>query len=133
MKAKIIQLSIDHGYVNEQWKTVINAMIKKFHRDLLFTNSGSFTYLKVTTKANGASFDNNAKSCFDHIVMPLASLILQNMGMPKRVCEFSLMILHNMMYFIKLRLGYRTASILLQMNKPFTDQDKEGEDRQQFG
>jgi hypothetical protein len=29
IKAKIIQLSIDHGYVYERWKPVINAMIEK--------------------------------------------------------------------------------------------------------
>jgi hypothetical protein len=57
------------------------------------------------TKSTGASFDNDAKSCFDRIVMPLVSLISQNMGMPKRACELFLMTLRNMKYFIKTSAG----------------------------
>jgi hypothetical protein len=54
---------------------------------------------------NGASFDNDAKSCFDRIVMTLASLGSQQIGMTKRACELFLETLHQMKYHIKTGAG----------------------------
>jgi predicted RNase H-like HicB family nuclease len=56
-------------------------------------------------RMNGASFDNDAKSCFDRIVMTLASLCSQQIGMPKNACELFLGTLSQMKYYIKTASG----------------------------
>lgn len=57
------------------------------------------------TKANRASFNNDAKSCFDRIVMLLASLVSQRSGMGKKQCELFLKTLETARYHVKTKLG----------------------------
>ena len=57
------------------------------------------------SQINGSSFDNDAKSCFDRIVMPLASLCSQQLGMPIQACELFLKTLSSMKYHVKTKHG----------------------------
>jgi hypothetical protein len=49
-------------------------------------------------KANGTTFDNDAKSCYDRIVMLFASLASQRLGMPAKACKFFLQTLSEVQY-----------------------------------
>lgn len=51
--------------------------------------------------ANGSTFDNDAKSCFDRIVMILPSILAQRLGMPANVCQLFLTILAQTHYHTK--------------------------------
>jgi hypothetical protein len=57
------------------------------------------------SRTNGASFDNDAKSCYDRIVMLLASLVSQRGGMTKEACNIFLETLDQMKYHVKTALG----------------------------
>jgi hypothetical protein len=57
------------------------------------------------SKCNIASFDNDAKSCFDRIVMLVASLCAQRQGMSARACELFLKTLDKAEYHVKTQLG----------------------------
>jgi hypothetical protein len=57
------------------------------------------------SKCNIASFDNDAKSCFDRIVMLVASLCAQRQGMSARACELLLKTLDKAQYHVKTQLG----------------------------
>ena len=48
------------------------------------------------------SFDNDAKSCYDRIVINLALLISQHLGMPSTICEWYSKFLHTINYHIQL-------------------------------
>jgi hypothetical protein len=61
-------------------------------------------------KISGTSFDNDAKSCFDRIVMPLASIASQQVGMPKRMCKLFLNTLSKMKYHVKTSVGISAES-----------------------
>jgi hypothetical protein len=54
---------------------------------------------------NMASFDNEAKSCFDRIVMLLASLVAQRYGVNSKVCELFLKTLASIKYHVKTKNG----------------------------
>jgi hypothetical protein len=58
--------------------------------------------LSATTMA---SFDNDAKSCFDRIVMLLASLVAQRYGVNSKVCELFLKTLASIKYHVKTKNG----------------------------
>jgi hypothetical protein len=51
------------------------------------------------------TFDNDAKSCFDHIVMVCASLIAQQYGMSNLVIELVIQTLSQIKYFAKTYYG----------------------------
>jgi ribonuclease HI len=59
---------------------------------------------------NGATFDNDAKSCYDRIVMLVASLASQRAGMTKAACELFLSTLDKVQYHIKTNLGISEES-----------------------
>jgi hypothetical protein len=56
-------------------------------------------------RANAASVDNDAKSCFDRIVMLLASLIAQRLGMDVKACTAFLKTLSLAKYSVKTAMG----------------------------
>jgi hypothetical protein len=58
------------------------------------------------SRTNGASFDNDAKSCYDRIVMLLASLASQRGGMTKEACNIFLATLDEMKYHVKTALEH---------------------------
>jgi hypothetical protein len=62
------------------------------------------------SQTNGSSFDNDAKSCYDRIVMPLASLCSQQIGMPANSCELFLKTLKSMRYHVKTKYGISEES-----------------------
>ena len=43
-----------------------------------------FSYVRLS-RAHGSTFDNDAKSCFDRIVMLFPSILAQRLGMPAKV------------------------------------------------
>ena len=48
------------------------------------------------------SFDNDAKSCYDRIVMSLALLASQKLGMPSNICSWYQQLLSQAKYHIQL-------------------------------
>ena len=62
-----------------------------------------FTYsLWRMTQTNGMTFNNDAKSCYDHIVMNLALLASQKLGMPTSICDWYNKFLQQANYHIQL-------------------------------
>ena len=54
------------------------------------------------TQTNGMSFDNDARACYDRIVMNLANLITQHIGLPPHVCNWYEKFLTTAKYHIQL-------------------------------
>lgn len=53
------------------------------------------------SRSNGSTFDNDAKSCFDRIVMILPSILAQRLGMSPKVCDLFLATLSQIHYHTK--------------------------------
>ena len=68
---------------------------------LLITKHFNYALWRMT-QTNGMSFDNDAKACYERIVMNLAFLISQQLGMPKYVCEWFNNVLQQAHYHIQL-------------------------------
>jgi hypothetical protein len=69
-------------------------------QDVLVFKHLTYSILRLS-KSHGATFDNDAKSCYDRIVMLLASLASQRLGMPPRACELFLETLNQTKYHAK--------------------------------
>ena len=54
---------------------------------LLLTKHLTYSFWRLT-QTNGMTFDNDAKSCYDHIIMNLALLASQQLGMPTSICDW---------------------------------------------
>jgi hypothetical protein len=81
--------------------------------DVLLFKHLTYSILRIS-KTNGTTFDNDAKSCYDRIVMLLVSLASQRLGMPTTVCELFQEILNKTQYYAKTihgtsTLGYGTS------------------------
>ena len=50
------------------------------------------------------TFDNDAKACYDRVVMNLALLASQRLGMPSNVCQWYTQVLQQASYYIQLPL-----------------------------
>jgi hypothetical protein len=57
------------------------------------------------TLTDYATFDNDAKSCFDRIVMLPASLIAQRLGMHPKACKLFIKTLRSVRYHVKTQMG----------------------------
>jgi hypothetical protein len=57
------------------------------------------------TLTDYATFDNDAKSCFDRIVMLPVSLIAQRLGMHPKACELFIKTLRSVRYHVKTKMG----------------------------
>jgi hypothetical protein len=77
--------------------------------DVLVLKQCLYSIMRLARR-NGASFDNDAKSCYDRIVMLVASLCSQKMGMPKEACELFLKTLDKVRYHIKTKTGISDES-----------------------
>ena len=62
------------------------------------------------TQTNAASFDNDAKSCFDRIVPLLVSLICQRYGMEAKACELLLKVWYHSRYHARTQHGVSESS-----------------------
>jgi hypothetical protein len=71
-----------------------------------------------TTQTDLATFDNDAKSCYDRIVMTLASLSAQRLGIDPKVCELLLHILHSHKHKISTQHGTSTEHFTSNESKP---------------
>jgi hypothetical protein len=78
-------------------------------QELLLTKHLHYAILRLS-RQNGSSFDNDAKSCFDRIVMPVASLAAQQLGMPTKACEVFLSTLSKIKYHVKTAYGISERS-----------------------
>lgn len=78
-------------------------------QELLLIKHLKYATLRLS-KMNGSSFDNDAKSCFDRIVMPVASIAAQQLGMPPAACEIFLSTLSKIRYHVKTVYGISEES-----------------------
>ena len=62
------------------------------------------------SRAHGSTFDNDAKSCFDRIVMLFPSILSQRLGMPAKVCNLLLTTLSQTQYKTKTTHGVSKGS-----------------------
>ena len=62
------------------------------------------------SRASGSTFDNDAKSCFDRIVMLFPSILAQRLGMTKNACRLFLSTLENIEYRTKTAHGISDAT-----------------------
>jgi hypothetical protein len=69
-------------------------------QDVLLFKHLVYSILRLS-KSNGSTFDNDAKSCYDRIVMLGASLMAQRIGMDKEVLELFLKMLEEVKYHAK--------------------------------
>ena len=70
------------------------------------------------TKTNMATFDNDAKACFDRIVMCYALHRCQQLGMPTEPCTMLGKYLDNAQYHIKTKLGVSEDAFTSTEEKP---------------
>ena len=61
------------------------------------------------TRTPFASFDNDAKSCYDRIVISMAMLLCQRLGMPLPPCLMVALCLSHARYYIKTKFGISEA------------------------
>jgi exonuclease III len=157
IKAKFLNLAIEHCHVYARWKKVINAMLEKIpgkpllHKlrvihiiesdfnlmiginfgrrmmwnaekakvlgdeqdgsrkrrkaqDVLVRKHATLSVLRLS-RSNAVFLDNDAKSCYDRIVMLMASLCCQSIGMDKKACRLFLKTLDSARYHVKTQLG----------------------------
>lgn len=91
----------DHGYLSdEQWGGRGGRMCS----DVVLLKH--FTYLfSHLTKTTLGTFDNDAKSCYDRIIVSLAMLISRIMGMSRNATETHAEFLRQAEYHLKTKLG----------------------------
>jgi hypothetical protein len=66
-----------------------------------------FTYLLMhLTKTDGATFDNDAKACFDRIIPALTNLRSQQLGMSRSACHMHSELLRKASYVVKTTLDW---------------------------
>ena len=78
-------------------------------QDILLFKHILYSVVRLT-KTDCSSFDNDAKSCYDRIVMLIASLCSQRVGMEPRACELFLRTLDKTKYHVKTQLGISEGS-----------------------
>lgn len=78
-------------------------------QELLLTKHLQYAILRLL-KQNGSLFDNDAKSCFDRIVMPVTSLAAQQLGMPPKACDVFLNTPRQTKYHVKTAYGISERS-----------------------
>jgi hypothetical protein len=76
-------------------------------QDVVIFKHMIYSVLRMT-RFDGITFDNDAKSCFDRIVLAAASLIVQRLGLSKDVMELFIDTLSEVEYFAKTYYGLST-------------------------
>ena len=61
------------------------------------------------TRTPLASFDNDAKSCYDRIIIAMAMLLCQRAGMPVQACLMAAICLQQAQYYVKTKFGISTS------------------------
>jgi hypothetical protein len=76
-------------------------------QDVVIFKHMTYSVLRLA-RSDGITFDNDAKSCFDRIVLAAASLVLQRLGLSREVMELFIEALSKVEYFAKnvLRIVY---------------------------
>ena len=57
------------------------------------------------TKTDGGTFDNDAKACYDRIVINIAMLICRHFGLPEMGADFMAKFLEEAKYYLKTKMG----------------------------
>jgi hypothetical protein len=78
-------------------------------QDVLLFKHMVYSILRLS-RSNGSTFDNDAKSCYDRIVMLGASLMAQRIGMDTEVLELFLKMLEEVKYLAKTIYGVSQLS-----------------------
>lgn len=73
-------------------------------QDVVIFKHMIYSILRLT-KTDGITFDNDAKSCFDRIVLVVASLITQRLGMSQDTLELFIETLSSVKYYAKTYYG----------------------------
>jgi hypothetical protein len=89
----------------EQW----GSRKGKQAKDVLFMKKMSYLIAHLQVKDLG-SFDNDAKACYDRIVVLLALLRSRQLGMPKNACKFLAKYLDEAEYYVKTYYGTSDTS-----------------------
>jgi len=90
-----------HDLLNpEQW----GSRKGRCSEDTLFLKSITYA-ISTLTRTNLATFDNDAKSCYDRIVMLLAMLVARTMGAPKEACFMEAELMRTLQYQVQTQLG----------------------------
>ena len=89
--------------------------------------------LSHLTRTTLVTFDNNAKSCYDRIVMNNALLRSQQLGMPKHATTLFGTILEEARYYIKTALGRTTEAYHSEQTTTYMDPDKAAEMHLHYG
>jgi hypothetical protein len=76
-------------------------------QDVVIFKHMTYSVLRLA-KSDGITFDNDAKSCFDRIVLAAASLVLQRLGLSREVMELFIETLSKVEYFAKTYYGLST-------------------------
>ena len=61
------------------------------------------------TRTPFASFDNDAKSCYDRIIVSMVMILRQRLGMPLTSCLMAALCLRYARYYIKTKFGLSTS------------------------
>ena len=68
---------------------------------ILLTKHLTYSLWRIT-QTNGMTFDNDAKACYDRVVMNLALLASQRLGMPEHICRWYAQVLQQALFFGRL-------------------------------
>jgi hypothetical protein len=61
--------------------------------------------MKDLTKTDGATFDNDAKACFDRIILSLTNLRSRQLGFPRSACQLHADLLLKVDYVLTTAVG----------------------------
>jgi hypothetical protein len=75
--------------------------------------------LMCITRSDGATFDNDARACYDRIIPNLMSLCGQQLGLPRHITQAHATLLLNALYSLKTTLGV-TDTFLLEFTRATT-------------
>ena len=93
---------MEHSEKNHQISAAQHGSRKGRGTDtILLTKHMTYALWRMTT-TNGVTFDNDAKACYDRIVMNLAYLASQQLGMPSNICLWYQKFLNSANYHIQL-------------------------------
>ena len=85
-------------------------------------------------KHNFATMDNDAKGCYDHIVMLLTTIISGHFGIPKEARDLQACAFHRMQFHVKTALGISKEHYEDdETSHPYTASDKEVAHRHHSG
>lgn len=100
---RLVRHGENHGvHGEEQW-----ARPGRNCEEVLLLKELTYMLLELT-RTPGGTFDNDAKACYDRIVMVLAALRCKQLGIPNEACKMMTRFLEQAKYFVKTMSGVAT-------------------------